>query len=101
MSRAKFSTPVWILQGLFKSTPGTLELAQERLRLFSDEGTIFDVPLGSLSKVNFPWYFFSVGANLSVESKRYRLSFAEPGENGNLVEGHAAGKRWKVKLSKK
>jgi hypothetical protein len=95
MSRERFSSPVWLLQGLFKSTPGTLELAQGRLRLLSEGGIVFDLPLDSLPKPDFPWYYFGAGVVISLESERYRLSFAEPGENGSIAEGREAGRRWK------
>ena len=99
MSRERFSSPVWVLQGLFKSTPGTLELTQGHLKLFSGGELVFDLPLDSLSKVDFPWYYFGAGAVLSFESEHYRLSFVEPGENGSIAEGREAGKRWKQRLT--
>jgi hypothetical protein len=98
MSRDRFSTPVWVLKGLFRSAPGTLELAQGRLRLLSEAGTVFDVPLESFTRVYFPWYYFGAGVKLTLEAKPYRLSFVEPGENGDLVSGCAAGKSWKNRL---
>ncbi|MBB6048379.1 hypothetical protein [Armatimonas rosea] len=98
MSRDRFSTPVWVLTGLFRSAPGTLELVQGRLRLLSGGETVFDVPRESLNRVYFPWYYFGAGVKLTLEAKTYRLSFVEPGENGDLVRGCAAGKSWKNRL---
>lgn len=98
MSRDKLSTRVWLLQGLFKSVPGTLELAQGRLSFRSAGEKVFDAPLDSLTNVAFPWYYFGAGVVFSVDSERYRLSFVEPGENGDLVSGRAAGTSWKMRL---
>ncbi|WP_309707310.1 hypothetical protein [Armatimonas sp.] len=98
MSRDKLSTSVWLLQGLFKSTSGILELTQDRLVFKSAGETVFDTPRESLTDVSFPWYYFGAGVVLSIDSKRYRFSFVEPGENGDLVSGREAGKSWKLRL---
>jgi hypothetical protein len=99
MSRDRLSTPVWLLQGLFKSTTGVLELTQDHLMFKSAGEIIFATPLESLTDVSFPWYYFGAGVVLSVDSRCYRFSFVEPGENGDLIEGRAAGTSWKQRLT--
>ena len=59
----------------------------------------FDVPLTSLSDVRFPWYYFGAGVMFSVESKRYRFSFIEPGDSGDMLSGREIGKRWQQRLT--
>ena len=59
---------------------------------------IFDVSRESLTDVSFPWYYLGAGVVFSIDAKRYRFSFVEPGENGDLVSGREAGKSWKQRL---
>jgi hypothetical protein len=100
MNRNPLSTPAWLLSGLFKSTHGTLELVKGLL-IFRDETEIFfSAPLASLQEIHFPWYYLGAGVVFTVESKRYRLSFVEPGESGDIASGREACTRWKQRLIK-
>lgn len=54
----------------------------------------------ALTQIYFPWYYFGAGVKLSLETERYRLSFVAPGEDGDLVSGLAAGKRWRAAVLK-
>ena len=71
-------TPAWLLIGLFGNRPGVLELANGRLAFITEEGRLFDAPLGEVTAITFPWYYFSGGMKLTVAGKRYRLSFVKP-----------------------
>lgn len=100
-------TDAWLLRGI-SSIPGTLALAENRLRftasgygtawpfqlrtlervaarpglahrLDADEtALVFDLPLGEVRDVSFPWYYFSGGVKLTARGVRYRFSFARP-----------------------
>jgi hypothetical protein len=68
------------------------------LQLLCGEELIFDVSRDALSKVSFPKYYFGAGMVIAIESKSYRLSFVEPGENGDIVTGRSVGKSWQQRL---
>lgn len=109
-------TDAWLLRGI-SSIPGTLALVDDRLRFTAsghgsawpfqlrtlerhaarpglarrlDAGKtalVFDVPLGEVRDVAFPWYYFSGGVKMTVHGARYRFSFIRP--NGSLAPGGA------------
>lgn len=104
---ASLRTDAWLLLGI-SSIPGSLALAENRLRftasgygtawpfqlralerradrpglarrLEADDPTlVFDLPLGEVRDVSFPWYYFSGGVKLTAGGVRYRFSFARP-----------------------
>jgi len=93
-------TSAWLLTGLTGSRPGTLEYADGRLVFESDERVVFDVALTELSRVRFPWYYFSGGVKFTIGQEHYRLSFVRPnhapgGSVLDISEGRRAGKAWK------
>ena len=112
-------TKVWLLQGLTASVPGLLELVEGRLALTTDAAREFEVALGEVADVKFPWQYFGGGVHLTVRGQIYRLSFVKPNNAGELVgapsftdglltaghkiadigEGRAAGRAWKAALS--
>lgn len=91
-------SPAWLLLGLVKSVPGTLECVGERLS-FTSASESFTTPLDAIETVTFPWYYFGAGLVLVIEGKRYRLSLVEPGDTGDIVTGRALGQRWKARLA--
>jgi hypothetical protein len=101
LSEQTFSTPAWLLIGLFRSEPGTLALtsANSTLTFVSETKTLFEVPISSLSGIRFPWYYFGAGVQFSIDGERYRFSFMEQGEPGSIPEGRSFGRQWKSKLT--
>lgn len=94
MTNATLRTPAWLLRGLFGRTAGTLSLADGRLAFVTaDLVTVFDVPIAALS-VRSPWHLFGAGIVVTIGAARHRLSFVEPGENGDVRSGRAACRVW-------
>jgi hypothetical protein len=94
-------TPAWLLKGLFHSTPGVLELKGNTLTFTSEGGErAFSAPLSAPPDIQFPWYYFGAGLILTVEGKRYRISFIEQGEYGDVRTGIQNGKAWRARLEK-
>jgi hypothetical protein len=109
-----FESPVWLLQGLGNS-PGWLVYHDGQLGLSERDTVLFDVPLASIGRRVFPWYYFGGGMKISVNGTEYRLSFVRP--NGaevlvgrmlptqgifvaaqkvtDIADGRAAGRRWR------
>jgi len=86
-------TPAWLLKGWFFSSPGTLELRGKTISLTLDGGErVFACSLSDIQKLQFPWYFFGAGLALTVDGTRYRISFTEQGEDGDLRTGIQNGK---------
>lgn len=92
------STEAWMLEGLARSTPARLQLAGERLSLWSADQLLFDVPVEAVESVHTPWYYFGGGLHLTIDGQRYRLSFVVPtAEQGGITDipkGRAMCKLW-------
>lgn len=95
MPHKDFSSPAWLLTGLTGSVPGTLELSRGRLAFTGGPNRYFDVPLDAVQDVNFPWHYFGGGVKFRIGAERYRVSFVQPGESGDIGEGRRVGKAWK------
>jgi hypothetical protein len=108
------------------SEPGVLELSQGRLGFTTEQGRVFEAPLGEVS-VKYPWYYFGGGCKIRHGDKTHRISFARPnnaadvpgellarigGEVGGALalltagrklmdvgRGRKAGKAWKAALA--
>ena len=94
-------TTVWRLIGLTGSKRGVLTLGNGRLAFNGDEGTKFNVPLGAVSGIKFPWYYFHGGVKMTIANESYRFSFIEPhNEHANIREGRRTGARWKAALDR-
>ena len=100
----------WLLSGLTGSVAGELELTQERFIFETHDGRrILDAPLGDLSAVTFPWYYFGGGMRVRIGAETYRLSFTRPGnlpdhsgeasEAGDIGGGRRAGAAWRSALA--
>ena len=106
MSHRNFSSPAWLLHGLFGSTAGALTLQDERLSFVKDDGqTVFDVPIGEASEIKYPWHLFGGGLTLRVGAENYRVSFVRPGNTagaegnlGDVAVGRQNCKKWKSAL---
>lgn len=98
MSNDTLRTPAWLLTGIIGSAPGVLELAGGRLTFVTGQRRVFAVPLSEVSGVSFPWYYFGGGVKLSIGPERYRFSFVQPGEHGDVGEGRRAGRAWEQVL---
>ena len=99
IDQSEMFTSAWLLIGITGSTPGNLELAQGRISFTTSDRQIFEVPVSSVTDVNFPWYYFGGGVKFRIGSESYRISFVEPGEHGNIRDGRRAGKAWKAILA--
>jgi hypothetical protein len=86
---------------------GIVDLAR---RLRDDDRTVVgEVPIGEVSDVRFPWFYFGGGMHLRVGDVRYRLSFLRP-QNvtmnrmagwsrqgaGSISAGRHAGTLWRA-----
>lgn len=111
-----FSSKAWLLNGLFHSLPGILELKKGTL-LFTAIGTgtfwdnglkklekksgvvnlfsllkedkpaqLFSVELREIQKVTFPLLFLSAGVHITINNEKYRLSFIQP--NNTKMPSH-------------
>ena len=98
-------------------------LADGRLRCVTQDRVAFDVALGDITNVVFPWYYFGGGLKLRAAGVAFRLSFVLPNgaeyasarllaDHGNagslllvaskahdIVSGRAAGQKWRELLS--
>ena len=103
-------SPAWLLSGLIHSVAGELELTQGRFTFESHDGRrIIDAPLGELSAVTFPWYYFGGGMKVRIGTDTYRLSFARPGnlpdhfgqaaDAGDIASARRSGAAWKSALA--
>ena len=92
-------TPAWLLTGIVGSVSGVLELTGGRLAFMTEQRSLFEVPLSRVSNVSFPWYYFGGGVKFRIGADRYRMSFVEPGESGDIGEGRRAGKAWQKVLT--
>jgi hypothetical protein len=92
-------TTAWLLIGLFGTEAGVLELADGRLAFTGTNGTRFDVPVGGVEYVEFHWYYFGGGVQLTVDGRRYRFSFVVPtgegGRVGDVPDGRRVGAMWR------
>ncbi|TNM64601.1 hypothetical protein FHN55_13935 [Streptomyces sp. NP160] len=72
-------SPVWVLRGI-GNDPGYLVAAGGRLVLVAehDDGPAFDVGLGELTDVQWPWWWFGGGFKGTVRGTRYKISFVRP-----------------------
>ncbi|TDG35624.1 hypothetical protein EZJ43_13475 [Pedobacter changchengzhani] len=144
-----YATEVWLISGIFNSLPGILKLDGNNLvftaigtgtywqsglknieRKSGNEkfcallkqnkpAQLFNIDLGEIQKLSFPFIYFSAGAHITLHNQKYRLSFIEPNntklpfistdkyEKVNLraVEiiqdishARAVGKKWKALL---
>ena len=102
-------SPGWLLSGLTGSVAGELALTQARLIFETRDGRrILDVPLGELSAVTFPWYYFGRGMKVRIGTETHRLAFARPGnlpdsgeaaDAGDVGSARRAGAAWKSALA--
>ena len=83
---------VWLMKGITGTTAGTLECRSGRIKLTVDQLQMFDAALSDIGEVSFPWHYFGGGMKLTVRGERYRISFVEPGEYGDIGEGRRVGK---------
>lgn len=109
----KFKSMAWLLRGI-SSIPGELKLADGRLsfkafgfgtfwrfqldRLEQETGQpslaerldngetamVFHFPVSDVD-VRFPWYYFSGGLVITVESIKYKFSFGRPANTGTTA----------------
>ena len=99
VNRRNLCTPAWLLTGIVSRVPGVLELEGGRLAFVTTQRRLFEVAVSEMSDVSFPWYYFGGGIKFRIGDERYRVSFVEPGDTGDIVEGRRAGKAWKKALS--
>ena len=89
----------WLLIGLFGTEAGVLDLSDGRLAFSGTNGTRFDVPVGDVRYVEFPWYYFGGGVQFTVNGRRYRFSFVVPtgegGRVGDVPDGRRVGALWR------
>lgn len=111
---------VWQLHGalaLGGVTPGLLILKEAKISFISAEAEQFNVPVSEMKEVSWPFYQFGLVFTAVVNEKKYRFSFAEPGnvntgdnapEKINLLinnidlisTGSSAAKEWKAVLKR-
>lgn len=82
----------WLMKGITQSLPGTLEFYRDRIRFTVEDLQVFDAALTNIQNISFPFYYFGGGMKITVGGEQYRISFVEPGEDGNVFEGRRVGK---------
>jgi hypothetical protein len=93
-------TSAWLLKGLLHSTPGTLELKGKTLTFTHAGGEqAFSMALSAIHKIWFPWYYFGAGLVLTLDGTKYRISFIEQGDSGDIRSGIQSGKAWRERLT--
>ena len=73
-----YASCTWRLKGLFLSEAGWMDLREGRLRYFTPERVVFDIPLAEVTAIVFPWYYFGGGVKLQAAGEAYRFSFVRP-----------------------
>jgi hypothetical protein len=103
-----YASEIWLISGFINSLPGLLSLDKGRLTFtaigggtYWDSGLkklenkcgnkefcallkrgkpaiLFSVDLKDIQKVTYPFIYFSGGAHLFFDNKKYRLSFIQP-----------------------
>ncbi|MDD5544003.1 MAG: hypothetical protein PHX83_12590 [Acidobacteriia bacterium] len=119
---------VWQRRGL-TNMPGVLVLADQTLSFSTEEGCLFQVPLGEVHDLRWPWYSMNAAFKATINGKKYYFSFARPNGaaaampatlttpamgavagtafnalqiadlTGNVVSGIKRGKIWKAELA--
>jgi hypothetical protein len=100
-------SPAWLLGGMTRSVAGELALTQDRIVFEASDGRrIFDAPLGEITAVKFPWYYFGGGMKIRFGKDAYRVSFARPGnlpddsdQSGDIGSARRSGAEWKTALT--
>ena len=100
-------SPAWLLYGMTRSVAGELVMTQERVAFEKSDGSrVFDAPLGDITAVKFPWYYFGGGMKLRIGTNVYRVSFARPGnlpddveQAGDIGSARRSGAEWKTALT--
>ena len=97
MADQELVAAAWMLEGMTRSVPGVLELADGRIGFTTEEGRVFESALGDIT-VKFPWYYFGGGCKIRIGDRVYRISFVRPNDAtdvpGSLLarlDGGAAG----------
>lgn len=103
-------TPAWLLRGLstYDAKRGTLRLDRGRLsfRERGAEAATFDVALGDIADVKFPFYNLGSVVRLDADGERYRLAFLASERRfrwsgarlGDFRPARRWGKQWKAAL---
>jgi len=85
-------SPAWLRTGWFSTEPAILELADGRVKLTTDAGTVFDAPLSEV-RATYRWYRFQCGCTLQVGEHRYAIDLMRPNGGGDVSPQLAAGTR--------
>ena len=79
MATDTLETPAWLMHGIitYNAKVGTLRLDSGRLsfRETGAEEALFDIALGDITDVRFPFYNLSSVVRFDADGKRYRLAF--------------------------
>lgn len=104
MIESFLESQAWLLHGLTGSEGGVLKLKHGRISFPTDAGRqVFDVALGEVSEIKFPWLYFGAGMTLKIGDEKHRLSFIQPGntaggEHANIMDARDLGDIWKLAL---
>lgn len=82
------------MSGLTGRTPAALEYEKGRVTLTVKDVEVFNVALGEVREVKFPWHTFGGGMRLTIHPYEYTISFTEPGDQGSIADARSAGKAW-------
>ena len=105
-------TPAWLMRGviIYNARPGKLTLERDRLsfRERGAEAALFDIALGDIGTVKFPFYNFGSVVRFDAGGRRYRLAFlaSEPrskwsgAQISDVRPARCWGKQWKAALTK-
>lgn len=130
MSAQMLQAIVWQRRGL-TNVPGVLVLTNQTLSFTTEEGCLFQVPLGEVHDLRWPWYSLNAAFKATINGTKYYLSFARPNGaaaavpatlttpvlgaaagtafnalqvadlTGSVVSGIKRGKIWKAELARR
>jgi hypothetical protein len=78
------ATPAWLLAGRLRNVPGVLTAGEGRLAFVTDDGAVFNVPLGEVGDVTWPWYWFGGGCKIRAGGVQYKITFVRPNGAGDV-----------------
>lgn len=76
---------VWLMHGTFGgATPGLLSLNSNTVSFATSEGEHFNVTVGEVKEVKWPFLQFGLGFNASVNGQKYKFTFMKPNGAADL-----------------
>jgi hypothetical protein len=78
ITMSALTTPVWWMAGRLRNVPAVLSSTGGVLRLVTEDGPVFEVPLAQVGPVRRPWWWFGGGIVLTIGATTYKITFVRP-----------------------